>query len=350
MIPGRLLLGLGIVSVTACGLAPGPQEGQAPADGEAVESTSHPLYVLTTALWPGGVVPVCWSNPGHELERTWVRNVIARTWEAAAQVTFTGWGPCPDNFSGVRIDWSDEGPFTQGLGTNLRGTLGMILNPDFMLVDAPETCAAPESRRQFCIEMFAVHEFGHALGFAHEQNRPDTPSTCTKPKQGADGNAPYGNWDLMSVMNYCNPALNGNGQLSPTDIAGAAAYYGGPICWGNSSWSGCRGTGCTTCAEKTGAYPLYRYNHPKCGISNTCGNSFYACSTNCPAPTAADLCDGTPGQWAGCRGSGCTVCQEKLAQYPNYARRHPMCTVSTSCANRFFTCNANCPAPTDLDR
>jgi hypothetical protein len=74
-----------------------------------------------------------------------------------------------------------------------------------------------------------VHEFGHALGFAHEQNRPDRPSTCTEPAQGSNGNLMIGAWDLQSVMNYCNPDWNGNGQLSATDIAGVRQLYGAAL-------------------------------------------------------------------------------------------------------------------------
>lgn len=35
-----------------------------------------------------------------------------------------------------------------------------------------------------------------------------------------------GPWDLNSVMNYCNPSWNGNGNLNRTDIQGVQALYG----------------------------------------------------------------------------------------------------------------------------
>ena len=38
-----------------------------------------------------------------------------------------------------------------------------------------------------------------------------------------------GAWDLQSVMNYCNPDWNGNGQLSATDIAGVRQLYGAAL-------------------------------------------------------------------------------------------------------------------------
>lgn len=57
-----------------------------------------------------------------------------------------------------------------------------------------------------------------------------------------------------------------------------------------------------------------------------------------------------PGQWAGCRGNGCAVCQEQLAGYDCYLEHHPRCALNTTCAGQFFTCNADCPQPTNADR
>jgi hypothetical protein len=61
-------------------------------------------------------------------------------------------------------------------------------------------------------------------------------------------------------------------------------------------------------------------------------------------------CDGSPGQWNGCRGNGCAVCTELLAQYPRYIQNHPRCSPNPTCAGQFYTCNDRCPQPTDLDR
>jgi hypothetical protein len=116
---------------------------------------------------------------------------------------------------------NDSQPNTPDLGTDNRGvTHGLTLNFTFM--NWSTSC---QSTIESCIKFITVHEFGHVLGFAHEQNRPDTPMSCNQ-ASGDNGDTTFGSWDLNSVMNYCNPVWNNGGQLSVTDVAGAQNYYG----------------------------------------------------------------------------------------------------------------------------
>lgn len=122
-------------------------------------------------------------------------------------------------------------------------------------------------------------------------------------------------------------------------------------CNGTSGqWAGCRGNGCSVCEEKVSDYPLYFFNHPACQRNHLCDGQYFTCNINCPAPTTADRCDGTPGQWAGCRGTGCHVCAELVDEYKCYFQNHPKCNRNTTCDGLYFTCNENCPAPTEADR
>jgi predicted Zn-dependent protease len=97
----------------------------------------------------------------------------------------------------------DDGSRTHGLGKNLKGKRnGMSLNN--IMKNWNPACVSYHGLES-CIKTVAIHEFGHALGFAHEQNRNDGPTECEENPQGTSGNAIFTDWDLNSVMNYCNP-------------------------------------------------------------------------------------------------------------------------------------------------
>jgi hypothetical protein len=203
------------------------------------ESPARGFYEVS-AIWPQPSVSVCWEvlDTANVTERGWVRDRIEQTWEKNSRMVFTGWDQCTAASTGIRIGVGDppltaaqiaagdnngNAPHTSALGQHLDGMQnGMVLN--FTFKNWGTSC---QTTPEFCIRAIAAHEFGHALGFDHEQNRPDTPSTCTQDKS-IQGDGIYGNWDSESVMNYCNPTWNGNGNLSPTDIDMVRALYGAP--------------------------------------------------------------------------------------------------------------------------
>jgi len=183
------------------------------------------LFPLKSGIWDNTSISVCWENPGNNgAERAGVQQRIADTWEHHSALQFTGWNRCGSNSQGIRIRIEDDEPHVQALGKHLNGMRsGMVLN--FTFANWSPSC---QNRRQYCIDVIAVHEFGHAIGFAHEQNRADAPDWCKKEREGTDGDMYITPFDIDSVMNYCNPNWSGHGVLSQQDIEGLTLLYGTP--------------------------------------------------------------------------------------------------------------------------
>ena len=194
--------------------------------GDGDEEVEERLYVASQTIWQTLQIPVCWeaTPAATAIQRGWVQTQVESVWETPSYVDFTGWGLCPAASPGVRIQVITGNPNAAGPGRMLDGVIGGVqLNFTFGSWSTP--CQqTPEA----CIRNQAAHEFGHVLGFAHEHKRPDKPATCTKVDPGYFGDVTIGPWDLNSIMNYCNPLINNNGQLSATDVVGLRQFYGSP--------------------------------------------------------------------------------------------------------------------------
>lgn len=211
---------LGLVALMLAVSACGPRE-------DAVsETTSYPRLA---AKWDTPTIAVCWEEAAmakdYDTGRALVEAKIKEQYEERTVLRFPGWKACLEKSKGMRITVADakkDNPHTLGLGRTLDGVSnGMELN--FTFVNWSPSC---QKSKEYCIKTIGAHEFGHAIGLAHEQNRSDRPKSCTDKPQGSNGDTMVGEWDIDSIMNYCNPKYSNDGELSTGDIAGIEALYG----------------------------------------------------------------------------------------------------------------------------
>jgi hypothetical protein len=218
--------------------------------GENQTVTKHPkAFVATSKIWTRDDVPLsltgilripaCWINASADNARgrAITQNATTATWEHYGPIDLV-WSDdvCSPNTQdqGIKIlvadvrSWSRYGVDAKVAGQSM--SLNFIFNAPEM---AGTGCNQTKETVDQCIWSTAVHEFGHALGFIHEQDSPETPQWCRTKLGPADTQTPDASlrakmltdWDQYSVMNYCHEIYKTRIQLSDCDIAAYRLQY-----------------------------------------------------------------------------------------------------------------------------
>jgi hypothetical protein len=188
------------------------------------------------------LVQVCWITPGWATEKAKIQAYVHDSWEKAANLQFT-WEECAGVGAAPRVRIVIVEGSSSGGSANIGAANRLATDNDHSNMTLWLGVDPPTDDRG--LRYLAVHEFGHILGFAHEQDQPGPgaeacrQSLCRRATGQSSGAAfdacvanvdmsgiPLGNsYDRDSVMSYCGPE---DGSLSPGDIDGVREVYGFP--------------------------------------------------------------------------------------------------------------------------
>lgn len=205
--------------------------------------------VQPKGIWPNLRIEVCWERPYSEFEqeKQLVRQAIADTIEKYSPYRLTDgqkdWPVCDSGSRSriqvavedlVALDGKPVGPHSdvgiQSLSYWASQATHVSLDFEFKNGwDVNGQCKA-ESGRKNCIQVIAVHEFLHALGFLHEQyntNLQVTNKPCYDRIVGTMKHDFIPNdrtwvvtlYDPDSIMNYCREIYSEPPRLSSLDIS-----------------------------------------------------------------------------------------------------------------------------------
>jgi hypothetical protein len=180
-------------------------------------------------------IKVCWVTGGNETWKDLTKDAVQREWNKKTAVEFFGWENCKSGEDGdVRVLMQPDEWFVACLGTSNCGLkrkykANVVLTPN--AYSTPFTCwykaivLNHNMPRIFssesCFQKSVLHEFGHALGLLHEQQRYDASCLRSADKIEAGYAEPIGPYDTESVMNYCFI----DNRISNEDVAVINALY-----------------------------------------------------------------------------------------------------------------------------
>ena len=190
---------------------------------EEVESVSdQALWFDSTLLKRPPFIPVCFEvgSAYSQADRSNVQLWLSSSWQAVATITFYGFGDCGP----ARLTNTVNQEVRLRTGHVPPGNGGVTFNGDYRDKsdqDGPRWVATTVDLLVPVNRPTVLHEFGHVLGFKHEQMTDELVSNpCIQRTSG--GQQASGKDISNSIMSYCSNATD----LSEQDIIGVQHVYG----------------------------------------------------------------------------------------------------------------------------
>lgn len=222
-------------------------------DGD-LAADEQEIYANKNLYWPGAGtsrvdIPVCFENPHKAPGATaaarasWRdarRQAVEGAWGRFGRIAFYGWDgndpvnnprSCAAGEAGLHVLICENTTLANGaISIDARcaqSGASQSNNPATSISGYPGLNGTKNGIRMNPAHPPSVwvHEFGHALGYYHEEEIPGAAGKCQEQSWPNANPIQYGAYDSTSIMSYCNPPTTAP-FLSPNDIAAVQRSYG----------------------------------------------------------------------------------------------------------------------------